>query len=183
MIHEKTVIRYEVTCEVHGFVGEFADKSDAGAAERRHRAHKAPTNCSECGKSIDQCDKSLVYRGKACCPTCQDENTHNDTFEQSSKRLGALRKTKRVRIHKDEPENLCEIVAAGCTGEDYKTIATCYSCGLKVCRGNDCSRLVRYTHARNRKVRMCAECIENRASYGELTDYPTLEDVQIWMNI
>jgi hypothetical protein len=70
-----------------------------------------------------------------------------------------------------DDDNWCRYNAYGCTGEDHKTIAHCYSCGEEVCRGPECSKRVRYKHARNNVVRMCMDCVEDRASYGELPDF------------
>ena len=72
-----------------------------------------------------------------------------------------------IRVHVPIRQ-VCETGACG--SDTHLDLTTCYSCGLHICRGPDCSGMVRYRLARNRWVRMCASCIEDRASWGELTD-------------
>jgi hypothetical protein len=92
MIYEKSVTRYVVDCDFHGFINEFSEYSEAHKCNLMHADCPNATDCEECGTPLAKCDMKLVQKRKACCEACAEENTHNDTFEGSTERLSKLRR-------------------------------------------------------------------------------------------
>jgi hypothetical protein len=98
------------------------------------------------------------------CPTCGQSVPHESW-----------------RLYEKPTVNHCEVDAYGCLGEGLKKdeLSECYGCGLPVCRGEECSKIMLYgpvliarplgwkgRHKRWVRVRLCANCIEERTEWG-----------------
>lgn len=63
-----------------------------GAAQLHEAPAVVPHDCTSCGNSMANCDRSMVNHGRPCCGSCHLGNTHGDTdWEASCARMAKVR--------------------------------------------------------------------------------------------